>query len=87
MSQQTEQVQVTVEQIQGYLNEGKTRQEIAETLGISMTDCREMFKHPLLKGKKPKSVKTLGFVFVDNNNVQQNNYSLQEEEVAEENNY
>lgn len=64
---EVQQVQVTVQQIEGYLDEGLTRKEIAEKIGISMADCREMFKHPQLKGKKPKKQKTVGFVFVDDN--------------------
>lgn len=62
-----QQVQVTVSQIEGYLDEGLTRKEIADKLGISIADCREMFKHPQLKGKKPKKQHVPGFVFVDDN--------------------
>lgn len=71
MSNETQQVQVTVEQIQGYLNDGKTRRDIANILGISYTDVKEMFQHPELKGKKTKTKKVPGFVFVDDNSFGQ----------------
>lgn len=57
------QVKVTVKQILGYLENGMTREEIAEELGITMQDCRRMFKHPSLKGKRTHT--TPGFEFVE----------------------
>ena len=61
------QVKVTVKQILGYLENGMTREEIAEELGITMQDCRRMFKHPSLKGKRTHT--TPGFQFVEEDEV------------------
>lgn len=47
------------------LNNGKTRPEIAEHFGISMAECRRLFQHPDLKGKRAKTIPEKEFEFID----------------------
>lgn len=56
-------VKITPSQILGYLEQGMTREEIGEKLGLSKKDVTLMFKHPELKGRRTHSVP--GFEFVD----------------------
>lgn len=43
---------IKISEVLQLLEEGKTRPEVAEHYGISMADCRKLFKHPKLKGRK-----------------------------------
>ena len=45
---------IKISEVLALLDEGKSREEIAEHYGISMPDCRRLFKHEKLKGKKAK---------------------------------
>ena len=45
---------IKISDILAMLDEGKKRTEIAEELGITMAECRKIFQHPALKGKKAK---------------------------------
>lgn len=58
-----EQVKITVPQILGYLDKGMKRQDIAEELGLNMSDVKRIFEHPELRGKQAK--KKPGFIFTD----------------------
>ena len=59
----SQQVQVTIPQILGYLDNGMSRKEIAAELGITMQDCKRMFQHVQLKGKQAKQIP--GFIIVE----------------------
>lgn len=55
--------EITISGVLALLEKGYKRPEIAEELGITMADCRRLFQHPMLKGKKP--LKQTDFVIVD----------------------
>lgn len=55
--------QIKISEVLALLGKGQSREEIAESLDISMADCRRLFQHELLKGKKPK--KQPAFTLVD----------------------
>lgn len=59
----SQQVRVTIPQIKGYLEEGLTRKQIGEKLGLSGSDTKRLFQHPELKGLRAK--KQPGFLIVD----------------------
>lgn len=54
---------IDVNDVLQLLDNGKTRKEIAEHYSISASECKELFEHPKLKGKRAK--KPLSFVIVD----------------------
>jgi len=54
---------IKISEVIALLNEGKKRPEIAEYFGITMAECRKLFQHPALKGKKAR--KPLGFNIID----------------------
>ncbi len=45
-------VEVSVSQMKAYLAEGKSRKEIAQTLGVPQKVVNQIFQHPELKAKK-----------------------------------
>ena len=55
--------EITISGTLQLLKEGLTRPEVAEHYGITMADCRRLFAHPKLKGKKALSQPD--FVLVD----------------------
>lgn len=50
-----EKTQIKISDILTLLEQGKTRVEIRQTLGLTHKDMSEFFKHPKLKNKRPKS--------------------------------
>ena len=56
---------ITVSMIDEDLNNGITKPEMAIKYGIKLWEIAEMFKHPLLKGRRPSKKKPLSFKFVD----------------------
>ena len=55
--------QIKISEVLALLDQGLARPEIAKALEISMPDCRKLFQHPKLKGKKPK--KQMDFELID----------------------
>lgn len=72
--------QIRISDLLEYLDEGLTREEIAEKLGINMNECRKLFQHPKLKGRKPK--KPLPFILIDDT---EDENTEAEEIITEEN--
>lgn len=58
-----EQVRITIQGVKDLLNVGKSREEIAAHYGITIADCKELFKDERLKGLKAK--KKRGFILVE----------------------
>ncbi len=56
---------IGIKQVCDMLKDGKTRNEIAEFYGISKADCKRLFQHPDLKGKKTIKKPELGFEIVE----------------------
>lgn len=54
---------IRVSEVLDLLAQGKKRPEIARELDITMADCRKLFQHPKLKGKK--AMKPTEFVLED----------------------
>lgn len=44
--------QITISEVLGLLEQGKKRSEIATHFGITGADCKKLFAHPKLKGRK-----------------------------------
>ena len=66
MSNETQEKPVIrIPDVKEMLNQGKTRDQIAEHYGISKADCKRLFLHPSLKGLKTKQIKELPFEIVD----------------------
>ena len=57
--------QITVSMIDQDLKDGISKPEMATKYGIKPWEVDEMFKHPLLKGRRPSRKKKLSFTFVD----------------------
>lgn len=57
------QLVISVEGILSDLDNGLDREQIGARYGLTKAEVREMFKHPRLKGKKPK--KQSRFILVD----------------------
>jgi len=57
--------QITVSMIDQDLKDGVNKTEMAVKYGIKPWEVDEMFKHPLLKGRRPSRKKVLSFSFVD----------------------
>lgn len=73
-----EKPQIKVSDVLAMLNDGKTRDDIANHYGITKPDCKRLFEHPSLKGKKTK--KKPGFILVDDTEIEQaHNDSVVEE--------
>jgi transposase len=73
---------IKVSQVLTLLNEGKSREEIADHFEISMADCKRLFQHPELKGKKAK--KQPAFNLIDDVNGEEISQPEVEEEVINE---
>lgn len=58
-----------------------TREEIAEHYGITMAECRQVFQHPLLKGKRTRPKPT--FKLIDDISVDIETEEILSEEEAE----
>ena len=56
---------ITVSMIDQDLKDGVNKSEMAVKYGIKPWEVDEMFKHPLLKGRRPSRKKALSFSFVD----------------------
>lgn len=65
---------IKISQVLECLNKGMSREEIAEHFGITMADCKRVFQHPTLKGKKMK--KTGAFNLIDDLNPQVSNEEI-----------
>ncbi len=57
--------EISVSMIDQDLKDGISKPEMATKYGIKPWEVDEMFKHPLLKGRRPSRKKTLSFSFVD----------------------
>ena len=57
--------EISVSMIDQDLKDGISKPEMAIKYGIKPWEVDEMFKHPLLKGRRPSRKKTLSFTFVD----------------------
>ena len=57
--------QITVSMIDQDLKDGVNKTEMTVKYGIKPWEVDEMFKHPLLKGRRPARKRTLSFKFVD----------------------
>ena len=53
--------EITVSMIDQDLKDGISKPEMATKYGIKPWEVDEMFKHPLLKGRRPSRKKTLSF--------------------------
>ena len=56
---------ITVSMIDQDLKDGISKPEMVNKYGIKAWEVDEMFKHPLLKGRRPSKKKTLSFSFID----------------------
>ena len=56
---------ISISMITQDLKDGVNRTEMSIKYGIKPWEVDEMFKHPLLKGKRPARKRTLSFSFVD----------------------
>jgi len=57
--------QITISMIDQDLKDGVNKSDMAVKYGIKPWEVDEMFKHPLLKGRRPSRKKALSFTFVD----------------------
>ena len=57
--------QITISMIDQDLKEGVSKSDMAVKYGIKPWEVDEMFKHPLLKGRRPSRKKALSFTFID----------------------
>ena len=64
-------IEIKITKVLDLLNEGKSRQEIADYFGISLFECKKLFLHPKLKGKKAK--KQLPFNIIDDTEITEDN--------------
>jgi len=70
--------QITVSMIDQDLKDGIGKAEMAIKYSIKPWEVDEMFKHPLLKGRRPSRKKALSFSFVDD--VSNNREELMKED-------
>ena len=57
--------EISISMIDQDLQDGISKPEMAIKYGIKPWEVDEMFKHPLLKGRRPARKRTLSFSFVD----------------------
>ena len=57
--------QITVSMIDQDLKDGVNKTEMAVKYGIKPWEVDEMFKHPILKGRRPARKRVLSFKFID----------------------
>jgi len=57
--------EITISMIDQDLKDGISKSEMTIKYGIKPWEVDEMFKHPLLKGRRPSRKKSLSFKFVD----------------------
>ena len=57
--------QITISMIDQDLKDGVSKSDMAVKYGIKPWEVDEMFKHPLLKGRRPSRKKSLSFTFID----------------------
>tara|TARA_R100001377_G_scaffold85310_1_gene71507 strand:+ start:37884 stop:38318 length:435 start_codon:yes stop_codon:yes gene_type:complete len=62
------QIQIRISKVLELLGNGQDRDAIAVYYGITKTECKELFQHPKLKGRKVKKVKVSTFVVLDDEN-------------------
>lgn len=75
---------ITVSQVQALLDEGKSRKEIAEELGVTQRYARDViFQHPKLKGRKAKKQYDINFVDDTAEDFVAADAAIAEEEVAQ----
>jgi hypothetical protein len=72
---------IGIAQVLQHLKNGLTREEIAAHYGIDMTECRALFKHPELLGKKTH--KKPSFVIVEDEETEVVNMTEAPGEVVE----
>jgi len=65
---------ITVSMVDQDLKDGISKPEMAIKYGIKPWEVDEMFKHPLLKGRRPSRKKTLSFSFVDDMTTNKTRY-------------
>lgn len=65
---------IKISEVLECLNKGMSREEIAEHFGITMADCKRVFQHPTLKGKKMR--KAGAFNLIDDLNPQVSNEEI-----------
>ncbi len=56
---------ITASSVLAMLSAGKTRPEIQEHYGLNGVQMKQLFQHPILKGKKTIKEKGAAFIFVD----------------------
>ena len=71
---------ITVSMIDQDLKDGISKPEMAIKYGIKPWEVDEMFKHPLLKGRRPSRKKSLSFTFEDDmtNTIDPNQIDLED---------
>lgn len=67
--------QITISAIIACLDEGMSREEIAEHFGVPLSEIKEHFKHPQLKGKKRRTKKEYQSVLVDDVSEDSDDYN------------
>ena len=72
--------EITVSMIDQDLKDGISKPEMAIKYGIKPWEVDEMFKHPLLKGRRPSRKKSLSFTFEDDmtNTIDPNQIDLED---------
>ena len=76
--------EISVSMIDQDLKDGISKPEMATKYGIKPWEVDEMFKHPLLKGRRPSRKKTLSFSFIDDVTTNKTRYiSIDAVETAE----
>ena len=77
---------ISISMITQDLKDGITKAEMSIKYSIKPWEVDEMFKHPLLKGKRPARKRTLSFSFVDDmsTNTSEPEFAKREEDLIEE---
>lgn len=58
----SEKKQIKVSEVIALIENGKTRSQIREELGLSLQELAVLFKHPKLKNRRAKSVPTIEII-------------------------